>query len=484
VDEERNGPGAGNLDLALTPGSRAPLYLQIAEAVRGAILDGRFKTGMALPGVRILASRLDLTVNTVLAALRELQAQGWLSSMERRGFFVTSGPESEPAAPKVLASGPATPGFDLPSHLLPLTAGAGTIVDLSEGLADARLAPHEALGRAYQRGLRLKGPQLLGTRDPQGLPRLREALAGYLRTSRHLAADPSQILVLRSTAMILTLVAQTLVGSEGGDVAMEDPGHPDFRETLRQACPVRLHGLPVDEEGLQVEPLQALAETCTLRLLLLTPASQMPTAVGLAASRRERILSLCRQHRIPILELDLEHDYQPGAESLAAQDPGQVLHVGSVSRIFAPGLGASYLVVPPSMASPLARARLRLDWQGDPPLEWALSELFLEGEIGRQVLRLRKAVRERGDALQDALQHHFGDRLAWRRGPTAFWLEGKGSFEASATFNAWIKGCQYLGLRLRPGRAYRLDGSEAAATRLGFSSFTPEELQQAVARMA
>ncbi|WP_316414158.1 aminotransferase-like domain-containing protein [Mesoterricola silvestris] len=472
---------AMDLELRLEPGSRAPLYLQVAGAVVRAIARGRLRPGMALPGVRELAARLGVTVNTILAGLRELQAQGWLTSQERAGFFV-SGTLPVPRREGAQGAGGA-PGFDVPEGLPPVTSPAGVVMDLSEACADARLAPFLELGRAYQRGLRLKGPELMGSRDPMGLRRLREVLAAHLGVSRALPADPGRILILHSSSMAITLVAQALVGGRGGTVAVEDPGDPALWETLRQACTAQVRGLPVDAEGLRVEPLEALHREGSLKLLVLTPGCHFPTGARLSDPRRAAILELSRRGRFPILELDPEGEHLDAPEPLAALDPGQVLHAGSLSRVFAPALGVDYLVVPEAMAAPLARARQRLDWQGDPATEWALSELFLDGEMERLILRVRKACLERAEAVQDALGHALGDRLRWRGGAMGLWMEGLGPLGDPATFGAWIKGCQAQGLKLRQGRYYSFAGADLAATRLGFSAFTPEELQRAVAMM-
>ena len=467
--------------LKLQPGSRLPLYLQVAESVLDAIRRRQFPPGRALPSVRDLADHLSVTVNTILAALRELQAQGWLTSQERSGFFVADPlPEGHQVQP---GPGAAVPGFDLPAHLQPVTSTANVVMDLTDGWADARLAPFQALGRAYQRGLKLKGAQLLGSRDPLGLPRLREGLAALLRETRALGAEPGQILVLRSSSMAVTLVAQALIGAGGGTVAVEDPGQPEVWESLRQACPACLRGLPVDGDGADPDALEALLAEGPLKLLVLTPHCQWPTGVQLSALRRARILDLARRHRFPILELAGDLDYQAGRVALAAEDPGQVLHYGSLSRSFAPGLGVGYLVVPGALAQLLARTRQRIDWQGDPVQEWALAELILDGELARQILRVRRSAGERLEAVLDALGHALGERLRPRAGAMALWLEGAGPLAEPKAFTAWIRACQAQGLKLRPGRHYRLGGQDAAATRLGFTAFTPEELQRAVAMM-
>jgi GntR family transcriptional regulator/MocR family aminotransferase len=457
------------------------LYLQVVDSILRAIDQGRIQPGMVLPSIRDLAERLGVTVNTILAALRELQAQGWLTSQQRSGFFVS---ESLPSASKASVGAPVSlknPGFDLPEHLRPITSQANVVMDLTDGLADARLAPAQALGRAYQRGLRLRGAELLAMRDAMGLRRLREGLGMYLGLHRGVIANPDQILVLRSSSMALTLAAQALIGSAGGIVALENPGNPEVWETLRLACPAELQGLPVDAEGLLVEPLERLLESApnSVRLLVLTPQCHFPTGVRLADSRRARILELSRKHRFPILEMDPEFDYlgSPGTATLASLDAGQVMYVGSLSRIMAPGLRAAYLVAPVPMAELLARARQRIDWQGDPVQEWALAELLLDGEIKRQILRVRKAAQERREALTDALRHTLGEMISFDP------ERGSGRLESPAAFTTWIKGCQAWGLKLRPGRYYDLHNVDTAATRLGFTAYTPEELQKAVALM-
>jgi len=478
------------LHLKLDPATGGPLYLQVAAALLLPIHQGHLAPGAALPSVRTLAAQLDVTVNTVLAALREIQEQGWITSQERSGFFVAAtlpalpqdpGPNPAPASPL---------GFDLPGHLAPITSNANVTVDFTEGLADARLAPAQALGRCYQRGLRLKGAELLGTRDAMGLMRLRTCLAEHLQHSRGLTAGAGQILIVRSTAMAVTMVAQALVGPGGGRVAVENPGHGALWETLRQACPAQLCGLPVDAGGARMEALEQLlaAPGPALRLLILTPQCHFPTGVTLAPERRARLLDLARQHRLPILELDAEFDYLPpqGPGPLASQDPGQVLYAGSLSRALAPGLRVSYLVSPEPLAGVLARARQRIDWQGDPVQEWALAELLLEGEVQRQILRVRRAALNRREALADALAHGLGDLLAFDPGQAgmALWLRGQGRLAEPPRFNAWVRGCQAQGLKLRLGRHYDLDGRDLAATRLGYTAHTPEELQRAVALMA
>jgi len=479
---------ANELHLSLEPGLKGPLYLQAAEVILAAVRERRILPGVALPGVRDLADRLGVTVNTILAALRQLQDQGWLTSQERSGFFVAD-PLPERPGPRPGAAA-AAPGFDLPRHLQPITSNANVLLDLTDGLADARLAPSLALGRAYQRGLKLKGPKLLGGADFKGILRLREALAEHLQGRRGILAGPEQVLVLRSTTMAVTVVARALLGPGGGPVAVENPGNPMVWEALRQAGAAPLLALPVDREGVRIEPLEDLLERGPERprLVVLSPQCQFPTGCALSGPRRARLLELSRRHRFALLELDPEFDYlaADARPPMASQDPGQVVYAGSLSRVLAPGVRVSYVVAPEPLAGLLARARQHVDWMGDPVQEWALAELILDGELQRQLLRVRKTAAERREALEDALGHALADRLRWDpgHGGMALWLQGAGPLADPERFNLWIRACQARGLKLRAGAHYDLDGRALAATRLGFTGHTPEELQGAVALMA
>jgi GntR family transcriptional regulator/MocR family aminotransferase len=260
-------------------------------------------------------------------------------------------PEPAAAASGPPGAGPRTLGFELPGRLGALTDAKDLLMDFSDGVADGRLVPVEALVQGYTRALRLKGPELLQSSEFKGLPRLRNALAEHLAQRRALALDPEQLLLVRSTSMAVSLVAQALIGPGGGAVGVEDPGNPAVWATLRQASGATLVGLPVEGQGRWPEALAAPLARQALSLLVLSPQCHYPTGVAMAPERRRAILDLASRYRFPILELDPEFDYLLGEAAshppLAAMDAtGQVIYAGSLSRTLAPGLRLAYLALP------------------------------------------------------------------------------------------------------------------------------------------
>ncbi len=144
--------------IALEAEASKPLFLQIARGISGDIRRGRLKPGDGLPGSRTLAAELGVHRNTVLAAFRELESEGWIEAQAR----VTRVAKDLPEAPARHRLPKAGVGFEFeapgqgPEMGLPDWKG----LDLAGGLPDARLIPVDELGRALRRAAKAR-PTLL-----------------------------------------------------------------------------------------------------------------------------------------------------------------------------------------------------------------------------------------------------------------------------------------------------------------------------------
>src|SRR5216684_5297847 len=218
-----------------------PPFLQIARSVAADIQRGRLRPGDRLPGSRRLATSLEVHRNTVLAALAELTAEGWIETAPGRGTFVTRAivnPSGRPFSRRLALRThiPANVPFalpDPPAAYRPPNLPPGTL-NLSNGAPDVRLVPARAIGRAYRRVLALRGADLLAYGDPEGHPALRAALASMLVSTRGLAVGPDDILITRGSQMALALVARALL-RPGDAVAVEQFGYRPSWEAFRAA---------------------------------------------------------------------------------------------------------------------------------------------------------------------------------------------------------------------------------------------------------
>jgi GntR family transcriptional regulator/MocR family aminotransferase len=477
-----------DLALSLDASLKEPLVLQITRTIATAIRNGRLKPGVALPGSRQLAEELGVHRNTVIAALKELEAEGWIESRQGSGTFVSERlPDLTPYRwGKVRkASTPAhQAGFDIPTNMNPITAPVVAVMNMVEGLPDVRQAPTEAMAKAYQRAIRLHGDELLQYGEPKGNLTFRRTLAAMLSERRGLVVDPEQILVTRGSRMGLDLVVLSLF-QKGGVVAVEDPGNRAAWETIQQSAGATIRPIPVDAEGLDTDALEALCQKEKVGMLYLTPHHQYPTTVTLSPGRRMKLLELAQRHRMAILEDDYDYEYHYDSRPLlplASGDPtGQVIYMSSMSKLIAPGVRLGFLVAPKDLTDRLARVRLRMDWQGDRVLEWSIAELIRDGDLARHIRKVRKLYEDRRDYLVARLQEEMGDRLHFDipKGGLALWAKGAKGFD----MDAWIRECRVRGLFLHPGRHFSFTGKDLAMTRIGFADFEEAQLDDAARRM-
>ena len=480
--------------------SDVPVYIQISRSLAEDIRRGRLRPGDRLPGSRALAVGLAVNRNTVVAAYRELEAEGWITGSEASGTFVSSRlPGDVPRAFGVLRREvPARSGFDLaapPDHGLGPVFPRGTL-DFGSGTPDVRLLPVNALARAYGRAMDAKGGRVLDYQTcgrsaleledgSYGSRELRRTLANMLAATRGLAAGWENVIVTRGSQMGLLLVARALL--EPGDVvAVEEMGSRPVHAALQQAGAI-LAPVAVDSDGLDVEAVRELAERePRLKAVYLTPHHQCPTTVTLAQGRRLALLELARRRRLAILEDDYDHEFhwesQPVLPMASVDTAGVVVYVGTLSKILAPGLRIGYVVAPRPLVDRLAILRQIADLQGDLIGEVAVADLLEGGEVARHVRRIRRICRERRDLLANVLRKELGGVLSFEvpTGGTAIWARVAEDVDPER----WAALAIEEGASLRTARVYTVDGGVRPFVRLGFSGLDESELVEAVRRLA
>jgi GntR family transcriptional regulator / MocR family aminotransferase len=483
--------GRWELSLSLEPdASRTPTFARIAHALTEDVRRGRLRPGARLPGSRTLAEGLGVHRNTVLAAYRALMAEGWIEARPGRGTFVSEALPTTP--PRRFSRAPIDPvarrerlGFPLegerpkpPTYFAPKRG----LLTMFGGVPDARLIPVEALARAYRRQLR-RGAQTLTYGDPKGHPALRRAFAAMLAETRGLAIDESDVLVTRGSQMALLLAARVVL-RPGDRVAVEAWGYRPAWEALRLAG-AELVPVPVDAHGLDVDALAARCAEERIAAVYLTPHHQYPTTVSLSPGRRLALLALARAHRFAIFEDDYDHEFhyegRPLLPLASADTHGNVVYIGTLSKVLAPGLRLGYLSAPRPLLERAVELRWYVDRQGDLATEAAVAELIEDGELQRHVRRARRVYHRRRDRCVDALTARFGDRLSFAvpSGGMALWAR----CQAGVDVDAWYERAVAGGVAFQPARHFAFDGRSRPYLRLGYACLDDDELVEAVSRL-
>jgi GntR family transcriptional regulator/MocR family aminotransferase len=469
----------------------AALFLQIARGIAEHIRHGRLRPGDPIPGTRSLARTLGVHRNTVIAACRELTAEGWLTTDPARGTFVSRALPDPTPRPFAAALTP-TPrvAVEAPYRMRPAPPAWSTAPNAPEdvmligGKPDVRLVPTMSLARAYRRTLRRHGPEILQYGDPRGHERLRTALAGMLASTRGLPVTADQVLITRGSQMALFVIARTLFGP-GDVIAVESLGYVPAWETLRSTG-AKLVPVPVDESGLRVDALAALLARTKVKGLYLTPHHQYPTTVTLSPGRRIELLGLARRKKFALIEDDYDHEFhfdgRPILPLASSDASGSVVYIGTLSKVLAPGLRIGYVVAPRPVVERMTMHRQFVDLSGDHTTECAVAEMFEEGEVQRHVRRARRVYMARRDAMVAALTTHLRGRVEFEvpNGGMAIWV----GVDRSIHVERWAERCAQAGIRFQAGRQFAFDGRARPFVRLGFAAVTEAKLEAAVRTMA
>jgi len=388
--------------------SKLPLHRQLYEAMRRAILDGHLVADERLPSSRDLMHDLQLSRNTVVAALGQLTVEGYLVSRVGSGTFVNNNvPKASPrhTQARMHQNKPLSArGERLSTQFC---ASDLEIQPFTPGIADFSAFPVALWQRLQNKHWRMTYPDMLDYSNAGGYAPLRRAVADYLRVFRSVPLDNEQVIITSGTQESLELCAH-LLADHNDTVWLEDPAYWGAVKAF-MATGLHLHAVPVDEQG--IAP-QAPDSQTPPKLIYVTPSHQYPTGAVMSLARRQQILSLARQHQAWVLEDDYDSEFRfsgPPISSLAGLDTdGRVLYLGSFSKVLYPGLKLGYLVVPKELAAAFKRAHYDLNRPGQMPLQAALAEFIDMGHFASALRRARQSYAQRRHSLLTALQPCLG----------------------------------------------------------------------------
>lgn len=387
---------------------KLPLHRQLYEAMRRAILSGKAATGERLPSSRNLTHDLQLSRNTVVAALNQLTAEGYLTSRVGSGTFVSASvPSTDLKRGRSIHHQPeklSQRGMALSNTFC---AADLEVQPFTPGIADFSAFPIALWQRLQNKHWRMTYPDMLDYSSSGGYGPLRRAIADYLRVFRSVPVDIEQVIVTSGTQESLGLCAQLLADPDD-TVWIEDPAYWGAVKAF-MATGLRMHGVNVDSQG--IAP-QAKDNSAAPKLIYVTPSHQYPTGAVMSLERRHQLLALAQQHKAWVLEDDYDSEFRfsgPPISSLAGLDThGQVIYLGSFSKVLYPGLKLGYMVVPKNLAAAFKRAHYDLNRPGQMPLQAALAEFIDMGHFASALRRARQSYGQRRQSLLAALQPCLG----------------------------------------------------------------------------
>lgn len=470
------------------------LQHQIQERLIEAILAGVWPLHDPLPATRIFAKTIGVSRNTVMLVYERLAEDGYLKSVNRRGYFINEAHIREQLnirvdnrAEDILPS--ARRPFDLEKRLdYRFSAQANIQKPANWQSFDfpfiyGQPSPDKTSLARWRDCVRLAGtaqhaPTWLGDLVDMDDPMLVDQIIRRSLPQRGFRAEPDQILVTIGAQNALFMIA-CLFCKPGSRVDLENPGYADARNIFL-SFNANLKPHAVDSNGMRISAALAGAD-----LVYVTPGHQSPTNVTMSMERRLSLLAAAEAHDFVIIEDDYEHELNfVGAQkpSLRGFDrTGRVIHVASLSKPLFPGLRLGFIVANAPIISEL-RALRRLMYRHSSALDQRAMALFLaEGHYDSHIRRQRKALSAKWNAILKGIDRHMPTcHVTMTTGGSAVWLQ----LPPTVTATEVQRQAAEQGILVETGDVHYL-GTEAPKNRLrlGFATIPLEKITPGLERL-
>jgi GntR family transcriptional regulator/MocR family aminotransferase len=466
-----------------------PLHRQLYSSLRIAVLQGRLTAGSRLPSSRFMARELRVSRLTIVSALDQLVAEGYLESRRGSGTFVADvlPPRGADFRHRTVARAEPPPVLSRRAESLAGLSALqrGHLCEPSRafrlGVTALDAFPRREWLRTVASACRNLSNEALDYGHPFGYLPLRSAIAAYLGQARGVECTADQVLILSSTQQAIDLSIRVLA-NPGDPMWLEDPGYGGARGAAA-AGGCEIVPVPLDEQGLCFTsgPVERPP-----RLVYVTPSHQFPSGLTMTLPRRLALVEWARATGAMILEDDSSSEFRHTGQPLAAlqgldQDE-RVLYIGTFNKILFPALRLAYVVVPAGLIEPFTLTRSFAD--GHSPIidQAAVARFIEEGHFARHISRMRIAYRERQEALIESLRQKLSGAIEPEPAETGLhlvaWLP-RGSDDNAVAERAKTYGVTTTGLS-----RFRIAAAMRPALVLGFGGVPPGDVAAAVDRLA
>lgn len=476
--------------------SSEPVYHQIARQVVELVQSGALKVGDRLPSTRALAGELGVSRFTVAQAYDWLWSSGYTEGHQGSCTTIRARPKPAKRSGQISTERPPRMRWSRAVETLRARydraqhppAHSKECIDFSPLTIDPRLFPLSDLRRQFAWVLRDSHAALFNYADAAGYLPLRQFIAS--RMQRHgVDIEPDEVLITHGSLQGLALIGRLLV-NPGQAVAIEQPTYPAAASLLTLSG-ARILGVPMLPEGMDLDALERLLSTRHAQrrpaLVYSIPTYHNPTGITTQQPHRERLLSLCTKHGVPLVEDGFQEEityFGRVVSPIKSMDHrGMVFYLGSFSKVFVPGLRIGWIAAHKSAITQLTRIKQAEDISCSPFVQAALSRFCTTGAYELHLRRMNRVYSRRLEQALAAIEKH----LSWAQvrfvpptGGYLMWFQLEGLRINEARLLA-VLGEQRVAAA--PASWFYVGSTKTLGFRLSISSLNAQEIETGISRL-
>ena len=358
-----------------------------------------------------------------------------------------------------------------------------SIYSFAGGYPSAETFPMEEIRRTMSEVIDKYAGKAFQYGATQGVPELREAVAARY------GVPVERVQITSSSQQGIDVCTRILVNP--GDVILTS--NPSYLGALQSFCSYRadIRGISHDpdletfKKAYETVLSQVEAEGKQVKFLYMIPDFQNPSGESLTLEERKMLVSLAQEHGFlivedsPYRELRYEGEHIPTMYSLA---PDHVIHLGSFSKIFAPGFRLGWAIAHPDILDKIYVCKQSLDLC--PPIfdQYVAAEFLTSGRLDENLARSIELYKGKRDLLLSLLEKHMPEGVTWTHpeGGLFLFLTMPDGFDAVKFYDTALD----AGVAYVAGEFFHPDRSGKNTMRLNFSFMTPERITEGIKLLA
>lgn len=471
-----------------------PLYQQIIEEIKILIDQGTIGANEALPSTRNLAKKSGVNRTTVVQAYEELQALGYLQSrpgsynrVQKRRKEVEYNPERQSLISwDEISNIPARKIYELFLRYSPekplqpqLRSKA---INISQLDPDPRLFPIQDFRRCVSSVLHDRGQESLSYGTHKGYPPLRQLIARRLRL-HGIAVSEEEILITNGAQQAIDLTIRLLANSEK-KVVIEAPTYANVIPLIEFNGQQTLE-IPMKDDGMDLDALEKVLKKEAVSFIYTMPNFQNPTGITTSHQHRERLLNICLEHKVPIVEDGFEEDMKYyGRIPLpikSIDESNIVIYLGTFSKALFPGLRIGWVTADKECINRMTAIKRFSDLTSGNLVQIVLYEFLKRGYYDRHLKRLHRIFRSRMQAALRTVEDSFPKNVKWTHpaGGYTIWVKMPRKLEERELHQFMAK----YGVVVSPGSYYFTRKKPTEYFRLSIASMNEEEIREGIRRL-
>ena len=357
------------------------------------------------------------------------------------------------------------------------------IYSFAGGYPSADTFPLESIRQTITEVIEKYGAKAFQYGATQGVPELREAVA------KRYDVPVERVQITSSSQQGIDVCTRVLVNP--GDVILtSSPSYLGALQSFRSyRADIRgvAHKEDLTEFKASYEAVisQVLGEGKKIKFLYMIPDFQNPSGESLTLEERQMLVELAEKHDFlivedsPYRELRYEGEHIPTMYSLS---PDRVIHLGSFSKIFAPGFRLGWAIAHPEILDKIYVCKQSLDLC--PPImdQYVAAEFLASGRLDENLVKSVALYKGKRDLLLSLLQEHMPQGVKWTHpeGGLFLFLTMPEGFEAVKFYDRALD----AGVAYVAGEFFHPDGSGKNTMRLNFSFMTEDKIRAGIKLLA